>query len=268
LDSNKVIWTLELIEKLKAAKIGDESRLNVIKNALENGKSVYSDDKKYLQEQFKILQERGEQQMQTSAAKSDEKRLYIISKLQEAEIGNNVRLETMKETIQAEESISAEDDAYLDEKYEQLKKVDDSEVKVQQKLEMIERLKHSEIGLSEKLDECKNALNECGKLTEENESYLQEKIEQYNKIHRPKPATPAPPPRKKIVKKRARPVDPDAKYCAFCQRMVHPERDFSVGALVVLLFLGIIPGLLYYALKSKTCPICKHHQWQIPPDEE
>jgi hypothetical protein len=269
LDSNKVIWTLELIEKLKTAQIGDESRLNVMKKALENGKTVYSDDKKYLQEQFKIMQERGEQQIQTSAAKSDKKRLYIISKLQEAEIGNHVKLETIKETILGEESISVEDDAYLDEKYEQLKKVDDSEAKVQQKLEMIQRLKHSEIGSYEKLDECKSALNDSGKLTEENESYLQEKIEQYNKIHKPKPATPAPPPRaKKIVKKRTRPVDPDAKYCAFCQRNVHPERDFSVGALVVLLFLGIIPGLLYYALKAPNCPICKHHQWQIPPDEE
>jgi len=269
LDSNKVLWTLDLIEKLKTDQIGDESRLNVIKKALENGKTVYGDDKKYLQEQFKVMQERGERQTQTDPSKSDEKRLYIISKLQEAEIGNHVKLETIKETILGNEKISVEYDAYLDEKYEQLQKIDDTEAKIQLKLEMIEKLKRSEIGSSEKLDECKNALNESGKLTEEDESYLQTKIEQYKKIHteKPKPAT-RPDTAKKMVKKRQRPVDPDAKYCAFCQRSVHPERDFSVGALVVLLFLGIIPGLLYYALKAANCPICKHHQWQIPPDED
>ena len=272
MESNKVLWTLDLIEKLKAAQIGDESRLNVIKKALENGKTVYGDDKEYLQEQFKVMQEKGERQTPTDPSKTDEKRLYIISKLQEAEIGNHVKLETIKETLQGNETISVEDDAYLDEKYEQLQKVDDSEAKIQQKLEMIEKLKRSEIGSSEKLDECKNALNQFGELTEEGESYLQTKIEQYKKIHReqPKPITQVAKSNtaKRIVKKRTRPVDPDAKYCAYCQRSVHPERDFSVGALVVLLFLGIIPGLLYYALKAANCPICKHHQWQIPPDED
>jgi len=136
---------------------------------------------------------------------------------------------------------------------------------------MIEKLKRSEIGNTEKLEECKNALNQSGKLTDEDESYLQTKIEQYKKIHTEPPKTTKPlasQPAKKIVKKRQRPIDPDAKYCAFCQRSVHPERDFSVGALVVLLFLGIIPGLLYYVLKAANCPICKHHQWQIPPDED
>ena len=269
MNSNKVLWTLDLIEKLRAAQIGDESRLNVIKKALENGKTVYGDDKKYLQEQFKVMQEKGERQTQTNPSKSDEKRLYIISKLQEAEIGNHVKLETIKETILGNEKISVEYDTYLDEKYEQLQKIDDTEAKIQQKLEMIEKLKRSEIGSSEKLEECKNALNQSGKLTEEDESYLQTKIEQYKKIHteKPKPTT-RPDTVKKIVKKRQRPVDPDAKYCAFCQRSVHPERDFSVGALVVLLFLGIIPGLIYYVLKAANCPICKHHQWQIPPDED
>lgn len=268
MDSNKVLWTLDLIGKLKAVQIGDESRLNVIKKALENGKTVYGDDKKYLQEQFKVMQEKGERQTQTDSSKSNEKRLYIISKLQEAEIGNHAKLETIKETVLGNEKITVEDDAYLDEKYEQLQKVDDTEAKIQQKLEMIEKLKRSEIGNSEKLDEFKNALNETGELTEEDESYLQTKIEQYKKIHTEKPKPVArPDTAKKIVKKRQRPVDPDAKYCAFCQRLVHPERDFSVGALVVLLFIGIIPGIIYYFLKAANCPICKHHQWQIPPDE-
>ena len=111
-------------------------------------------------------------------------------------------------------------------------------------------------------------MNNGGELSDNDESYLQTKIKQYKKIHAepPKPVKPVTP--KKIVKKRPRPVDPDAKYCAFCERSIRPERDFSVGALVVLLFIGIIPGIIYYFLKSPVCPICKHSQWQIPPDED
>jgi len=267
LDSNKVEWTLDLIKKLQAAKIGEDARLEAVKDALTNGRTVYESDKKYLQEKFNELQGNGEPQTQSEPYKSDERRLYMISKLKDAEIGNNVRLETMKETLLGNESLSIDDEQYLDEKYEQLKKVDDSEEKIQKKLEMIEKLKQAEIGNYTKLDECKNALNENGVLSEEQESYLQSKIEQYKKIHAepPKPTKPVIP--KKIVNKRLRPIDPDAKYCAFCERSIRPERDFSVAALVILLFIGIIPGLIYYFLKAPTCPICKHSQWTIPPDE-
>jgi hypothetical protein len=195
----------------------------------------------------------------------------MISKLQEAEIGNHVKLETMKEMLLENKSLSAEDDKYLDEKYDQLKKVDESEIKIQQKLEMIEKLKHAEIGNSSKLDDCKSALSEGKKLTDEDETYLKTKIEQYKKISieskSVKPVVSSDT-TKKTVKKRVKPVDPDAKYCAYCQRSIRPERDFSVAALVILLFLGIIPGLIYYFLKSPVCPICKHSQWQIPPDDE
>jgi hypothetical protein len=271
LNKDKVQWTLDLIENLKAAQIGDELRLETIKNTLKNGKIVYDSDKKYLQEKFTVLQRINESQTQTESHKSDEKRLYMISKLQEAEIGNPIRLETMKETLLENKSISTEDDQYLDEKYNQLKKVDESEAKIQQKLEMIEKLKHAEIGSFSKLDDCKSALNDGRELSTEDDSYLRTKIEQYKKINtEPKPVKPivSSETMKKIVKKRVKPVDPDAKYCAYCQRFIRPERDFSVAALVILLFLGIIPGIIYYFLKSPVCPICKHNQWQIPPDDE
>lgn len=265
----KIQWTLDLIKKLNAANIGDESRLDAIRDALENGRKVYDSDKKYLQEKFKMLQETNEPQTQLEPNMSNEKTLYVISRLQKAEIGDHTRLDSIKENIQNNEALSVEDKQYLDEKYEQLQKVDDSEVKIQKKLEMIENLKQAEIGNYTKLDECKNALNDCGTLSDEDESYLQSKIEQYKKIYakpsEPTKATPTQVP--KIVKKRQRPVDPDAKFCAFCERHVRPERDFSVGALIVLLFLGIIPGIIYYFLKAPVCPICKHHQWRIPPED-
>ena len=69
------------------------------------------------------------------------------------------------------------------------------------------------------------------------------------------------------IKKKRR-VPPDARFCAYCERYVTPERDFSVGALLILLLLGIIPGIIYYFLKAPVCAICKHHQWTFPEDDE
>lgn len=69
-------------------------------------------------------------------------------------------------------------------------------------------------------------------------------------------------------KKPKKELHKDQKYCAICEKTVWPERNFSVGALVVLLLLGIIPGLIYYAVKNKTCPICKHDQWAVPPQTD
>lgn len=57
------------------------------------------------------------------------------------------------------------------------------------------------------------------------------------------------------------------KYCTICEKSVYPERDFNTGALLILLLLGIIPGLVYYAVKNKTCPICKHDKWQVSPSK-
>ncbi len=52
---NKIQWTLDLIEKIKLAEIGEETRLDSIKNSLENERTVYDIDKKYLIGKFKEL---------------------------------------------------------------------------------------------------------------------------------------------------------------------------------------------------------------------
>ena len=69
MDSDKVQWTLDLIKKLKVAKIGEEARLDAIKDALTNGRPVYESDKKYLQEQFNELQGNSEPQTQSEPDK-------------------------------------------------------------------------------------------------------------------------------------------------------------------------------------------------------
>ena len=58
------------------------------------------------------------------------------------------------------------------------------------------------------------------------------------------------------------------KYCQNCERMVEPKKHFSGGLLLVLLCLGVIPGILYYLIKPSTCPMCNSQNWGVPPKKK
>lgn len=195
-------WTLDLIEKLVDAGVGDPPRLSAIKSALEGGRPVFESDKQYLKQKYVELQKKEESQQKVKPTPPQR--------------DSYERDETSKET--------SEDDDYS--------------------LMIIKnRLAKGEISPQE-FDILKKKILGTG---------LAENIQ---------------PIKKETKTKRTKLIDPNAKYCAYCDRSVHPERDFSVAALVVLLFLGIIPGLIYYFLKSPACPICKHNQWTIPPNDD
>ncbi len=47
------------------------------------------------------------------------------------------------------------------------------------------------------------------------------------------------------------------KWCPACKRNVNTEPGYSLGILIVLLILFIIPGIIYWAVKrGRRCPIC------------
>jgi hypothetical protein len=69
MSDDKTQWTLELIERLLEARIGDPSRLRTIKLALENRRQIYKTDKQYLKEKFRELREK---ERQTSTDKSQD----------------------------------------------------------------------------------------------------------------------------------------------------------------------------------------------------
>lgn len=52
-----------------------------------------------------------------------------------------------------------------------------------------------------------------------------------------------------------------AKFCTNCKKKVYPKKTFSWGVLLILLLIGIIPGILYYALKNENCPNCNQADW-------
>lgn len=262
MDDEKVKWTLDLITKLQDSNIGNKSRLDSIKDALQGGRTVYDSDKNYLKDLYQQLQSSNNEK--SSRETTTEELLELIKKLEQAEIGNPEKLESITSSLNAGKSLSKEENDYLNQKLEHLEKINPNESKIRKALDTVEKLQLAEIGNSERLESIKKRLVDSGSLPPDEKSYLIEKSKQLSAIEN-KNLTPA---KKEIQRKRPKPVDPDARYCAYCQRSVHPEKDFSVAALVVLLFLGIIPGIIYYFLKAPTCPICKHNQWQIPPDDD
>ena len=108
------------------------------------------------------------------------------------------------------------------------------------------------LGDIQRLEFIRKSLREEKKISKSDQKYLMKLLKEHSKV--------------KNVLKRLDYLN--RKYCAICEKSVFPERDFSTGALLILLLLGIIPGLIYYAVKNKTCPICKHDQWEVPPSEK
>jgi len=182
-DKDKVKWTLDLIEKLKAAEIGDPGRLDSTKNVIENGKTVSDSDKNYLKSKFDELKQSEKGKQEESADESEiTKNLNLIKKLQAAELGNPEKIDSIKSVLENKQPLSAEDSKYLEEKYSQLQKVDDVEGTITKALTIIEKLKEEEIGDSKRLDSIKKILEERGTLSSGDDVYLAEKLKQYRKI--------------------------------------------------------------------------------------
>ncbi len=55
------------------------------------------------------------------------------------------------------------------------------------------------------------------------------------------------------------------KYCNNCKQLVDPQKKFSTGILIVLLCLGVVPGIIYYVIKKATCPMCNSTNWGVKP---
>src|SRR5437867_1480590 len=54
-EQRRVQWTLEQIERFHRAEIGDPKRLDTIKNALEEGKTLDEKEISYLKQGYKVL---------------------------------------------------------------------------------------------------------------------------------------------------------------------------------------------------------------------
>ena len=123
MDEEKVKWTLNLILQLQDSNIGDKSRLNSIKDVLKEGRTVYESDKNYLKDLNQQLKSSDTEEIYLSEENSSretnsEKLLNLIKKLQQEEIGNHEKLESITNSLNAGKSLYEEENDYLNQKSE------------------------------------------------------------------------------------------------------------------------------------------------------
>ena len=55
-------------------------------------------------------------------------------------------------------------------------------------------------------------------------------------------------------------------YCPNCRQNVTIKPQYNLVALIILLLCGIIPGLIYYVLKTDNeCPLCRTTEEFLEP---
>jgi len=109
---NRVKWTIDVIKRLHEEEIGDYRLVN-IRSALEEGRKVDQSEIIYLKEKYKILQ-------QIDAKKRAKWTIDTINQLQQAEIGNYDRLESIKDVLVKGKSVNESEISYVRTKYKQL----------------------------------------------------------------------------------------------------------------------------------------------------
>ena len=112
----------------------------------------------------------------------------LIEKFLEHEIGNKEKFDSIKQKIENNENLSDEDQDYLREKHEQLIAVDEDERLIQNGLDSIRRLLKAEVGDPKRLEELCEVFEGGNLLSKYDDQYLQEKLDDLEKIQNQKPA--------------------------------------------------------------------------------
>lgn len=112
---------LNIIGRLEKAEIGNPQRLLSIKRALTDGIEMSDENHQYLNKKFEQLVKTVENEKMFYEA------IKVIEKLQEAEIGNSERLESIKNTLLRGSELDLQDIKYFNKKARALKELQDYE---------------------------------------------------------------------------------------------------------------------------------------------
>ena len=164
----KVKWTLDLIQQLKEAKVGEPDKLNEISRMLRSGQNVEESHKQYLEEKARHLKQIVD--CKTKATWS----LDAIKKLQQAEIKHSQKLEVIKQAVENGKLVSEREVSYLNARYEKLHRELEHQNKVEWTLETIKKLKEFGVGIPERLEKIKQLLEDEMPVSENEARYLKE----------------------------------------------------------------------------------------------
>ena len=185
MDNLRELPTLELIEKLIEYDIGESERLIYLKYHIKNGKPIFETDKRFLERCIKKLEEQEVSKIKPKKIASipDEKNLNIIKQLQESEIGDPNRLESIKHDILENVTLHERDVEYLKEKFEQFAQINENEKTIRDAIETIIALKREEIGNADRLESINEQLERRSPLSISDVKYFNEKAKELKKLH-------------------------------------------------------------------------------------
>ena len=122
---------LNIIGRLEKAEIGNPQRLLTIKKALTEGIEMSDVNHQYLNKKFEQLVKTDENEKMFYEA------IKVIEKLQEVEIGNSERLQSIQNTLLKGSELNLQDIKYFNEKADALKELEDYEKILSEKKEKV-----------------------------------------------------------------------------------------------------------------------------------
>ena len=122
---------LNIIGRLEKAEIGNPQRLLTIKKALTEGIEMSDENHQYLNKKFEQLVKTDENEKMFYEA------IKVIEKLQEVEIGNSERLQSIQNTLLKGSELNLKDIKYFNEKADALKELEDYEKILSEKKEKV-----------------------------------------------------------------------------------------------------------------------------------
>jgi len=185
MDNLRELPTLDLIEKLIEYDIGENERLIYLKYYIKNDKPIFETDKRFLERCIKKLEEQEVSKIKPEKVESipDEKNLNIIKQLQESEIGDPHRLESIKHNILENATLRKHDVEYLKEKFEQFAQINENEKTIREAIKTIKALKRAEIGNANRLESINEQLESRSSLSISDVKYFNEKAKELKKLH-------------------------------------------------------------------------------------
>ena len=112
----------------------------------------------------------------------DDKNLKIIVKLQESEVGDSNKLESIKQHILDSQLLLEREAQYLEEKFGQFAKINESEKTIREAIKTIKELTQTEIGNSNKLESINEKLQMQIPLSISDVKYFNEKASDLKKF--------------------------------------------------------------------------------------
>ena len=167
---------ISMVLVLQEARIGDPSKLALIKKSLDNRKELPDGDKRYLEAKSIELQKMLEHQTMVDWAGN------FVENLKAKQNKKVYTIEELENLIENEKTKHAIDQKFMEKVSAKLKEAIEHEKKAQWTLDLISQLKQAKIGHNSKLDQI-SRLVEAGKPVDESDrQYLMELQNHFHKV--------------------------------------------------------------------------------------